>query len=186
MSWQNSAEIVFLGDPGNFKIRAYPVFFDTEFTHLAVDAELISIAFVTLEGQELYIEVDFDPGRCSPWVQRNVLPKLRRKEKLTLPAARRRICEFLSKCPHPVALVGSNPAFDWLFLHKIFDNRLPEFVVNHVFDVNSMLMCYNISKRDMQKQIAKRFQFRKHHALEDAKYARRVYIELRGFEWVKV
>ncbi len=62
------------------------VFLDTEFTDL-VDSELISIGMVSEDGQRvLYLEIsDFDPSKCSPFVQDGILPLLSRTEDVTVP-----------------------------------------------------------------------------------------------------
>ena len=54
------------------------IFVDTEFSSLGSDPRLLSIALVTENGAELYIE--FSSGwtfeQCSPWVKNHVLPLL--------------------------------------------------------------------------------------------------------------
>ena len=54
------------------------VFFDTEFSGLAVARpQLISLALVSEDGRELYLELDgVDPAACSPFVRECVLPLL--------------------------------------------------------------------------------------------------------------
>jgi hypothetical protein len=69
------------------------VFFDTEFTGLSSDPRLLSIALVTDDGQELYIE--FSNGwreeDCSYWVRQHVMPMLGNGERLTRREAVERI-----------------------------------------------------------------------------------------------
>lgn len=50
------------------------LFFDTEFTHLGKDAELISIGLI-LGNLKLYAEItDFDESKCSDFTKDHVLP----------------------------------------------------------------------------------------------------------------
>lgn len=53
------------------------IYFDTEFTSLSSDANLISAGFVTEYGSEFYAEItDFGLHNCSDFVKQNVLPLL--------------------------------------------------------------------------------------------------------------
>jgi hypothetical protein len=55
------------------------VFIDTEFSDL-VDMHLISIAFVSQNGEEFYAETDdFPAEKCNDFVRENVLPLLGQK-----------------------------------------------------------------------------------------------------------
>ena len=54
------------------------IFFDTEFTGLDENAELISIGMISESGEKFYAELsDFDKNKCSDWVRKNVVDKLR-------------------------------------------------------------------------------------------------------------
>jgi len=53
------------------------LFFDTEFTDLQKDAELLSIGIVADTGETFYAEViNPDVNRCSEFVKQNVLPNM--------------------------------------------------------------------------------------------------------------
>jgi hypothetical protein len=50
------------------------IFFDTEFTDLKKDADLISIGLVSDTGKMFYAEfTDYSRDKCSDWVKKNVL-----------------------------------------------------------------------------------------------------------------
>lgn len=50
------------------------VFFDTEFTGLQKDTNLISIGFVDENDNELYLEIkDTDVSQVDNWIKENVL-----------------------------------------------------------------------------------------------------------------
>src|SRR5690348_2922568 len=53
------------------------VFFDTEFTGLHQNTTLISIGFVTEEGNTFYAEfIDYDKNQVDEWIQENVIANL--------------------------------------------------------------------------------------------------------------
>ena len=53
------------------------VYFDTEFTGLQKDTDLISIGFVSENGKTFYAEfTDYDESKCDDWIQKNVIDNL--------------------------------------------------------------------------------------------------------------
>lgn len=53
------------------------VYFDTEFTNLGKDADLISIGMITENSDVFYAEItDYDRNKCSEFVKSTVLPNL--------------------------------------------------------------------------------------------------------------
>lgn len=59
------------------------IYFDTEFTSLDDDADLISAGFIAESGAELYVEItDFRLDACSGFVKTNVLPLLGKGDKI--------------------------------------------------------------------------------------------------------
>lgn len=53
------------------------VYFDTEFTGLQKDTDLISIGFVSENGKTFYAEfTDYDESKCNDWIQKNVIDNL--------------------------------------------------------------------------------------------------------------
>jgi hypothetical protein len=52
------------------------IFFDTEFTGNDISAgEVLSIGMVKPNGEELYLELEFQ-GEVSGWVKKNIIPTL--------------------------------------------------------------------------------------------------------------
>lgn len=50
------------------------IYFDTEFTKLSKDAQLISIGLISDDNKEFYAEfTDFDRYDCNEWIEENVL-----------------------------------------------------------------------------------------------------------------
>ena len=53
------------------------LFFDTEFTKLSKDAELISLGIVSEDGDVFYAEFsDYDKSKLDPWIIENVIKNL--------------------------------------------------------------------------------------------------------------
>lgn len=53
------------------------LFFDTEFTKLSKDAELISLGIVSEDGDVFYAEFsDYDKSKLDPWIIENVIENL--------------------------------------------------------------------------------------------------------------
>lgn len=91
--------------------RAY---LDMEFTSLASHARLISLALVTSDGQELYLELldNWKIDDCSGFVQDTVLPKLDLlAHGLTTTQARQRLRTFLETIA-PVDILTASPHWD--------------------------------------------------------------------------
>lgn len=54
------------------------IFFDTEFTGLYQDTDLISIGLVSETGETFYAELnDFDMSKVDDWIKNNVIKNLR-------------------------------------------------------------------------------------------------------------
>ena len=63
--------IISVGDPTCY------VYFDTEFTGLRKQADLISIGLVDYDGRTFYAEFnDYDESQVDDWIQKNVVDKL--------------------------------------------------------------------------------------------------------------
>lgn len=69
-------------------MKTTKVFFDTEFTGLQQDTDLISIGFVAEDGEELYIELnDFREEKLDDWLRENVIANLEYPKELKLSKA---------------------------------------------------------------------------------------------------
>ena len=92
------------------------VFFDTEFTGLTDDADLISVGFVSeCANKSLYIELSgWDRTKANEFVLETVVPLLERPEssKLTTPQCASTVASWLAEFGQDVELVSdSNPIF---------------------------------------------------------------------------
>ena len=93
-------------------MKRLPIFFDTEFSSLEVDAKMLSAGFVSANGQELYVEVkdSIDPAKCSPFVLETVLPLLQGGPHLfTLSEIARKLKGWIEAMSSEVVLVSDLP-----------------------------------------------------------------------------
>jgi hypothetical protein len=151
------------------------VFVDVEFSGLEFYlGELISIAVVKPNGEELYLELEYS-GPVSEFARREVLPKLTGP---TVPpaeaAARIKACVGDGK-PYMVSEGGH---YDVLYVYKLFG--IEEQPFNWVsLDFTSMLFSHGIRPRtdDFAAELGiDRSKYRAHHALDDARCLREMYL----------
>ncbi len=160
------------------------VFVDTEFSDLRADGEILSIALVKLNGDELYLEIEHE-GEVSEWVTENVLPTLT-ADKVSREEAKKQIVAFLGDTkPYMVAWV---PHFDMVMMYQLFGVlNLP---INWFpIDFASILFGHGIDPETYREENGRTFVkglgldpsgFHTHHALDDAKLLREVYMKFAG------
>ncbi len=159
------------------------IFFDTEFSSLDLaKGEILSLAFIKLSGEELYLELEFN-GKADEWPRNNILPNLT-KDKVSKEQAIKLIEQFIGNDkPYVVAYVNQ---FDMAYFYKLFglDNFNNKF--NWIpIDYASILFSQGINpdvlvdrKKDffdkMKIDLSKYVQ---HNALDDARLLREVYLK---------
>ena len=153
------------------------VFVDVEFSGLEFYlGELISIAVVKLDGEELYLELEYD-GPVNEFVRREVLPKLT-GPKVPEGEAAARIKAFVGRGKPYMVSEGGH--YDVLYVYKLFG------IGEHPFhwiplDFASMLFSHGVSRviDDLAKQLGiDTSQFRSHHSLDDARLLREIYLRV--------
>jgi len=161
------------------------IFIDTEFSDLdPYKGELLSIGIVKLSGEELYIEFDYD-GESNDWVKKNIIPTLT-GEKLSREQSAVRIKEFLGDTqPFAVCFVDN---YDVIYLTKLFGvGNLPFRWVTIDFATILFTIGINPVKFQLDNSGARSFykklgidmkNYRQHHALDDAKLLRDVWMKV--------
>ncbi|KGY10361.1 3'-5' exoribonuclease domain-containing protein [Vibrio sinaloensis] len=118
------------------------VFFDTEFTQLTQNAQLLSIAFVDQDGRSFYAEFARQHGQPhEPWVKENVVAHMRWLSLSPAPEpfwqqeqdrwfgydsderVAAKLAEWLSAYEH-VELWADCPAYDWVLVCELFGGSL--------------------------------------------------------------
>ncbi|MDP3093261.1 MAG: 3'-5' exoribonuclease [bacterium] len=159
------------------------IFFDTEFSSLnPYEGELLSVGLVKLDGRELYLELEYD-GKVSDWVRENVIQFLTEK-KVSREEAAERIKEFVGKNkPYVISHVNQ---FDAVYFYKLVGTENTPFFWIPI-DFASILFALGMDPgfyhlRDENDfydslEMARPQNYRKHHALDDAKLLREVYLK---------
>ncbi len=161
------------------------IFIDTEFTSLdPYKGEILSIGIIKLNGEELYIELVCE-AESDDWVKKHILPTLK-EPKFSREDAVTQIRAFLGES-HPFA-VGFVDNYDVIYLTKIFGfGKLPFKWMT--IDFASILFAIGVNpvKFMSDKTSAKVFykklgidlkKYRHHHALDDAKLLRDVWLKI--------
>lgn len=162
------------------------IFFDTEFSsNIPEKGEILSLAMVKMDGSELYLELEFE-GEVHNWVKSNVLPFL--TEQKVSKSEAKSIEEFIGKkerVERPYLLTFVNQ-FDFVYLMKILDYHDSPFQSIPI-DFASVMFTVGINPDEFKQRLNHKFitdlgidvtKFRIHHALDDAKLLREVWIAL--------
>ncbi|MDP2946918.1 MAG: 3'-5' exoribonuclease [Nanoarchaeota archaeon] len=165
------------------------IFWDAEFSGFDFcNGQILSIGMVKLNGEELYFELEQEKEICD-WVKENVVPFLK-QEKISKGEAIKRITEFVGD--NKPYLISNVIVLDAPFLNNLFGinnekgNKLFPF---HwiLLDFASMLFALGIDPERLTSKFKDKFvrdlginidRYKKHHALDDAKLLRDVYLKL--------
>lgn len=162
------------------------IFFDTEFSSLDfLRGEILSMAFVKMNGEEIYLELEFE-GEADEWPRENILPKLN-GDKVSRERAGERVRNFIGDDkPYVVAYVNQ---FDMMYFYKLFGlenfNEKFEWIP---IDFASILFGQGIDPEVLVEREQSFFdkmqidlsEYDQHNALDDAKLLREVYLKLRS------
>ncbi|MDE2019461.1 MAG: 3'-5' exoribonuclease [Patescibacteria group bacterium] len=148
------------------------VFIDTEFSDLnPYHGEILSIALVKPDGQELYLELEYD-GPVSDWVRENIVPTLT-APKVPREEAKRKIKEFLGgKKPYAIGFVNQ---YDTLYIYKLFRGDEDPFYWMPI-DFASILFGNGKNPEASIMEYPKD-KYREHNALDDARFLRDNYLK---------
>jgi len=163
------------------------IFLDTEFSAMdPYKGEILSIGIVKLNGEELYLELEYE-GPVNDWVKENILPTLKDK-KVSRKYTVEKIIKFVGKRkPFVVCYVNQ---FDIVYTHKLFNSEdihdLPFFWLP--IDFASILFSMGINPEAYLSKNEENFfkeigvdtdKFKHtHNALDDAKLLRKVYLKM--------
>jgi len=163
------------------------IFLDTEFsTSEPYNGEILSIGLVKLNGDELYLELEYE-GPTSDWVKEKILTTLNKK-KISRDKAVKVIRRFVGK-NRPYIVAHFSP-YDFIYLNKLFGTSKPEQIPFKWVPVDFMSIFFakgmnpetmipknkrNIFYKNIGIDVSK---FTIHKALDDAKLLREVYIKM--------
>lgn len=161
------------------------VFLDTEFTDFT-NADLISLALVSEDGQEFYVErSDFDNSKCTDFVRATVQPLLGRVPgaSCTRSHCTERVRDWFEQLPES-AIVIHDYAGDWYLLTRLVAGHPTEDQEPPAnFGENIELARTTITHPMFQAASAAMFsdQWPPHHALADARALMAGYRAWRNF-----
>lgn len=151
------------------------IFMDGEFTKLTTKGvKFLSLALITEEGKELYLEIQQPNQDIDPWVKENVLPLLNGTA-VTEKQAREEIIRFVKENyreDKPVMVADVNQ-FDWNGICELFGVwDIPFFYIP--IDFSTILFSKGIDIDIDRIQLAKDLGidiagFKQHNALTDAR-----------------
>ena len=169
------------------------IFFDTEFTKLSKEGQLISIGLVTEDGKHFYAEfTDFDLNKCTSFVKTDVIPNLKFYNKMpnktfvktdpfdyNVLGATKLIKDHLAIWlknfrKYQITFVADVLMYDWvLFVDIIADiyGDMPIFPknINYIPIDLANLFTFKGLDADLNRQEYLTKTFKQHNALEDAK-----------------
>ncbi len=159
------------------------IFIDTEFSSLdPYKGEILSIGLVKPNGEELYVELEYE-GEVDEWVKDNIIPALT-EPKLSREVAVRKVNAFIGTAePYMVGYVNQ---FDTVYASKLCQTDSDPLYWLPV-DFASMLFAFGINPESYNWKNKDNFykeigivpgKYRKHHALDDARLLREVYLKL--------
>jgi hypothetical protein len=145
------------------------IFFDTEFTDLVVDPQLISIGMVNETGERtFYAELldTYSMDNVGYFAREAVLPQLEGGERrLTMDELRIQLSLWLEAFDEPVKLATDSLSWDWLWIQEIFED-LTTWPPN--LDGKPLILAQD---QAFNEAVERAFAsgLRRHHALDDAK-----------------
>ncbi|MDD5527380.1 MAG: hypothetical protein PHO56_00165 [Patescibacteria group bacterium] len=159
------------------------IFFDSEFSSLdPKEGELLSIGMVKMNGEELYLELEY-ANEPIDWVKANVLPLLT-GEKVSPAVAFEKMKAFAgSEKPYLLSYIDN---YDAVYLKKIIGQAKDNIFQWITLDISSMFFTLGLNPQDFgdgdktglfDKLGIDWKKYREHHALDDAKLLREFYIK---------
>jgi hypothetical protein len=97
---------------------------DTEFIDAPTAAELISLALVSADGRELYIEFPYTESEISPWLREHVVPMLK-DEKVSFEMGATMVRDFVGGSKFdPPEFWAYYAAHDWFWFCRLFGGMM--------------------------------------------------------------
>lgn len=161
------------------------IFFDSEFSDFdAVNGEILSIGMVKMNGESLYLELETEV-EPSDWVKKHIIPTLN-KRKTSKKEAIKKIWEFVGE--EKMYMMSHVTQFDIIFFYKLLGisgGKEKNPFVYIPLDFASLLFFtghnpehYFSREAKIKEELGLDFKkYRSHHALDDAKKLREVYLK---------
>lgn len=138
--------------------------FDTEFIEDGKTIDLLSIAIVSEDGRELYLELlEADWSKASPWVKENVLPHLGKGPTVGREEAKLRVLEFIG-ADEP-EFWAYYAAYDWVAFCQLFGTMMD-------LPKGWPMFCRDLKQMAGKIPLPKQGDGKEHNALNDARWTK--------------
>lgn len=183
------------------------LFFDTEFTGLYKDTELISIGLITETGENFYAEIiDYDKSKLDSWLRTNVINNLLLKNEsenytnilnnnIYIKGTKKHVKEslliWLNKF-RIVEWVSDVSSYDFVLLIDLLAGSaldMPDKLGSVCYDINQDIAKYygitqneafNKNREEILSEHELYVEGKKHNSLYDAKVIRKIYYIING------
>lgn len=182
----------------------YKIYFDTEFTGLIKNTDLISIGMLTDDDDSFYAEYeDYDKSKLDDWLKDNIISNLYLKsEKLTQEGdsliwetkgdskiIKSRLEKWLKEISDregkKLLFISDLLIYDWVLFNDIWGGsmNLPDYIYYIPIDICGMFINKkidpDINREDFIKESIKNLEIKKHNALWDAIVIKKCYEKLK-------
>ncbi len=175
------------------------VFFDTEFTKSGQNTTLISIGFVTEDGEELYVELnDYDQRQVTPWLKENIISLLEGKG-VSSDEAAAKIRHWLDNVSNgkKIQLISAGKDIDNVLLFnlwgkvesgstlKSWHDKLPAVIDHrHHMDLDTVFSLYGIDPSIDRREFSNAVDTVRHKAIDDARVIRDCWKKMVALGWL--
>lgn len=158
------------------------IFFDTEFTGLHQKTTLISIGFITEDGEQFYRELnDYDKTQVNDWIEENVIANLFSPDPINQSKLREELSQWLSQFDE-VEMWSDCLSYDWVLFNQVFGHafNIPKNVYYIPFDLCTLFKAKGIDPDVSREEYAGMTNDagKKHNALHDANVIKACYEKL--------
>ncbi len=157
------------------------IFFDTEFTGLKKDTELLSIGLVTETWEEFYAELyDYRKWNIDSWVEENVLAHFTWENSVWHTELKEQLSEWFDKF-EDIEMWSDCLAYDWVLFNNIFGTAfdIPKNIYYIPFDICTLFKMKWIDP-DINREEFSGIEWKKHNALHDARVIKWCYDKLQS------
>lgn len=156
------------------------IFIDTEFSGFGKEAEILSLALVAEDGQEIYLEnLDYTPAKCSAFVKKEVLHLIGKMpgEACSYAEMGRRLFRWLTDLSEP-AVVVYDYGGDLAYLSGVLNGPVAlRTLVSGQIHLEGWVFRESFFKLGMIQAYSRKLPL--HHALADARALRNGYLTWR-------
>jgi len=157
------------------------IFFDTEFTGLQQDTDLLSIGIVDENGKEFYAELnDYRQDKIDDWLRDNVIANLTKENVVDSKELKLQLDEYFLAYDN-VEIWSDCLSYDWVLFNQIWGHafNIPKNICYIPFDICTLFKVKGIDP-DVNREEFAGIEGKKHNALHDARVIKACYEKLKA------